>query len=204
VRKETDVPIEELSREEMNGRRILASARQLFVEHGGPDGVNMHQIAKAAEVGQATLYRRYAVMGDICIDIVKTESRPFIDELDTYLGENQGIPSLDKLDYTIARFVSFLEKKMPWLCAVSRAATDYRPLQSPLYQWMRGTCRTLYDEAAQRKEITDIDVPYTVEVLLSALHDIDFHLRAHAVSRKRIVKGLHQIFIERLKRQDES
>jgi len=204
VRNETDASTEDLSREEMNGRRILAAARELFIEHGGPEGVNMHQIAKTAEVGQATLYRRYAVMGDICLDIVKTESRPLFDEVDEHLDRHSDTPPLDKLYYAITRFVAFLEKKMPWLCAASRAATGYSPMQSSLYRWMRETCTTLYDEAARRKEITDIDVAYTVEVLLSALRDIDFNLRDRTFLKNRILKGLRQIFIERLKRQDAS
>ena len=79
---------------------------------------------------------------------------------------------------------------MPWLCAVNRAATDYRPLQSPLHQWMRKTCIALYDGASQRKELADIDVPY-----------IDFHLRDRGLLKTRIMDGLHQIFIERLKRE---
>jgi AcrR family transcriptional regulator len=200
VSKEIKDSTTELSREERNGRCILASARKLFIEHHGTDGVNMHRIAKAAGVGQATLYRRYTVIGDICIEIVNEECQPMFDELNEYLNTNSENHPLDKLYYVIERFAIFLEEKTPWLCAVSRTILGYHPMQMPLYQWMRDTCKTLLSEADQQGELSDVDIPYTVEVLLSALHDFDFHLQDHDFTTKQIVQGLHRIFIKGLKK----
>ncbi|MCY1713648.1 TetR/AcrR family transcriptional regulator [Caproiciproducens galactitolivorans] len=189
-----------LSREELNRIRILEEARRLFIEHQGPEGVNMHQIATGAGVGQATLYRRYTEMGDICIEIVTQECKPLFDELSDYLDCNSEMPPLDRLYYVIQKFAEFLKTKSPWLCAVSRAILGYRPMQTPLYQWMRDTCLSLFEEAKQGEELSaDVDIPYTVEALLSALHDIDFHLHDHGFSLERIVKGLDRIFIKGLK-----
>ncbi len=193
------VETSKLTREELNGMRILSEARKLFIENHGTEGVNMHQIAKAAGVGQATLYRRYSEIGDICIEIVKSECRPMFDELNGYLQQNQGASPLDRLHHVVERFVVFLEEKSPWLCAVSRAILGYRPMQTPLYQWMRETCLALMNEAQQREEISGVDIPYTVEALLSALHDVDLHLDGHDFDAGRIVKGLRRIFIEGLK-----
>lgn len=197
---ETKSSIPKPSREVLNGQRILAEAKQLFIEHEGPEGVNMHQIAKAAGVGQATLYRRYAEIGDLCMDVVKEECRPLFDELEKYLQANAELPPMDKLRYIIERFAGFLEDKSPWLCNVSRAILGYRPMQTPLYEWMRHACRALLSEAKQRGEITaDTDIAYTVEALLSTLHDLDLYIKNHGLTLERIVQGLHRTFIAGLK-----
>ncbi|MBA4495164.1 TetR/AcrR family transcriptional regulator [Paenactinomyces guangxiensis] len=188
-----------ISREEVNRRRILDSARKLFIEHGGVEGVNMHQIAKTAGVGQASLYRRYTEIGDICIEIVREECQPLFDEVQAYLDQSPEVAPLDRLYQVIVRFVAFLEAKIPWLCAVSRASSGHRPLQSPLYQWMRNTCRDLLNEAVERGEVSKVDVPYTVEALMATLHNIDFHMKNQGFLTERILQGVYRIFIEGLK-----
>lgn len=194
-----EIKTAKLSREELNRIRILDEARKLFIEHKGAEGVNMHQIAKGAGVGQATLYRRYTEIGDICIEIVKEECQPLFDELSDYLSRHLETPPLDRLYYVIQQFAGFLDSKSPWLCSVSRTILGYRPMQTPLYQWMRDTCISLFNEAEQSGELSDLDIPYTVEALLSALHDIDFHLHDHNFSVERIVQGLDRIFMKGLK-----
>ncbi|MBU2700123.1 AcrR family transcriptional regulator [Sporomusaceae bacterium BoRhaA] len=186
------------STDEVFRRRILESARTLFIEQG-VENVNMHQIAKMAQIGQASLYRRYTEKGDICIEVVREECQPLFEEVKAYLDQSIEVPPLDRLYQVIVKFVAFLEAKVPWLCAVSRASTEFRPLQSPLYQWMRTTCRDLLNEAVQRGEVVDVDVLYTVEALLAALHNIDFHTQDQGFLTKRILQGLRRIFIEGLK-----
>lgn len=189
----------QLCKDEVIRRRILESARMLFIEQG-VESVNMHQIAKMAEVGQASLYRRYTEKGDICMEIVLEECQPLFDEVKTFLDQSTEISFLDQLYQVIIKFVTFVETKAPWLCSVSRATSEYRPLQSPLYKWMRKTCRELLNEAVERGEVADLDVLYTVEALLTALHNIDFHIRDQGFSTKQILIGLHRIFIEGLKK----
>lgn len=189
----------QLSKDEAIRRRILESARMLFIEQG-VESVNMHQIAKMAEVGQASLYRRYTEKGDICMEIVLEECQPLFDEVKAYLDQSTDILILDRLYQVIIKFVTFMEAKLPWLCSLSRATPGYRPLQSPLYQSMRNTCRELLNEAVERGEVADVDVFYTVEVLLAALHNIDFHIRDQGFSTKQILLGLHRLFIEGLKK----
>jgi len=186
------------STDEVFRRRILESAKMLFIEQG-VENVNMHQIAKMAEVGQASLYRRYREKGDICMEIVREECQPLFEEVKVYLDQSVDMAPLDQLYQVIVKFVAFLEEKTPWLCAVSRASSGFRPLQSPLYQWMRTICRDLLNEAVQRGEVADVDVFYTVEALLAALHNLDFHIQDQGFLTKRILQGLHRIFIEGLK-----
>jgi len=187
------------STDEVFRRRILESARTLFIEQG-VENVNMHQIAKMAEVGQASLYRRYTEKGDICMEIVREECQPLFEDVKAYLDQSMEVPPLNRLYQVIEKFVAFLEAKVPWLCAVSRASSGFRPLQSPLYQWMRITCRDLLNEAIELGDVEDVDVLYTVEALLAALHNIDFHIQDQGFSTKQILQGLRRIFIEGLKK----
>jgi AcrR family transcriptional regulator len=186
------------STDEVFRRRILESAKTLFIEQG-VENVNMHQIAKMAGVGQASLYRRYTEKSDICMEIVREECQPLFEEVKVYLDHSPDVAPLDRLYQVIEKFVAFLEAKTPWLCAVSRASSGFRPLQSPLYQWMRTTCRDLLNEAVQRGDVADVDVLYTVEALLAALHNLDFHIQDQGFLTKRILQGLRRIFIDGLK-----
>lgn len=185
-------------RGETIGQRILSAARTLFIAQG-VENVNMHQIAKMAEIGQASLYRRYAEKGDICIEIVRNECQPLFDEVQTYLDCSANLPVLEQLYQVIIKFVTFIEAKAPWLCSVSRSTSGYRPLQSPLYQWMRSTCQDLLNKAVGQDEIADIDIVYTTEILLAALHNVDFHQKDQEFSTQQMLSGLHRVFIEGLK-----
>lgn len=188
-------------KDELLRRRILEAAKALFIEYG-VENVNMHQIAKMAEVGQASLYRRYKEKGDVCMDIVREECQPLFDEGKAYLVQAVDVSSLERFYQIIVIFVAFLETKSPWLCAINRATPGYRPLQSPLFNWMRDTCRNLLNEAIQEEEIGETDVLYTIEVLLSALQNIDFHAQNQSFGTERILQGLRRIFIEGLKKVD--
>lgn len=190
-----------ISKDEIIQRRILDSAKTLFIKHG-VENVNMHQIAKMAGVGQASLYRRYKEKGHICLDIVNEECQPFFDEVNLYLSQAAEAPALDKLYQIIIKFITFLEAHDSWLCAVSRATVGYRPLHAPLYQWMRNVGRKLLNDAVQQKEAENVDVVYTIEALLSALHNIDFHIQDHGFTKEQVLAGIHRIFIEGLKRMD--
>ncbi|KIL36092.1 transcriptional regulator [Gordoniibacillus kamchatkensis] len=189
-----------IPRDELNRRRILKSAKELFIENG-VENVNMHQIAKTAGVGQASLYRRYSDKGDICLEIAYEEYQSLFDEVQGFLDKNSEMGPLDRLYQIIVRYVSFLEAKVPWLCDISRASTGHRPMQSPLCQWMRKESSILLNEAVEREEVSDIDVSYTIEALLVLLHNVDYHLLDEGFTTKRVVDGLQRIFIEGLKAQ---
>ncbi|MEK5164010.1 TetR/AcrR family transcriptional regulator [Paenibacillus sp. FSL R5-0527] len=198
VNSESQSASPKIPREELNRRRILASARELFIKNG-VDKVNMHQIAKTAGVGQASLYRRYSDKGDICLEIACEEYQPLFDEVQAFLDQSPETAALDRLYHVIVRYVSFLEAKVPWLCEVGRASTGHRPLQSPLCQWMRNISRNLLNEAVEQGDVSGVDIPYTIEALLAVLHNIDYHLQDEGFTSQRVLDGLQRIFIEGLK-----
>ncbi|MGG6312758.1 TetR/AcrR family transcriptional regulator [Paenibacillus macerans] len=57
--------------------RILEAAQQLFREFG-LEGVSMYMIAKTAGIGQGSLYRRYADIGEICSDLLKENTEQLL------------------------------------------------------------------------------------------------------------------------------
>lgn len=61
--------------------RILKAARQLFHEHG-LDGVSMYMIARTAEIGQGSLYRRYADIGEIGSDLLRDNTEKLLSGLE--------------------------------------------------------------------------------------------------------------------------
>jgi AcrR family transcriptional regulator len=94
----------------------------------------MHQIAKMAKIGQASLYRRYSEKGQICMEIVSEEGQPLLGELQAYLNQSSDDSPLERLYQVIVKFIYFLEVNSPWLSNVNRASVGYCPLQSPLFK----------------------------------------------------------------------
>ena len=191
---------EKKPRKEITKRKVLNAAKELFIQKG-VESVNMHQIALTAKVGQASLYRQYNKLSDICADIVREECQVLIDNTQYYLSNtNENLSSLDKLYQVIIKFVSYLEFRVDWICEVTRASTNYRPIQSPLYQWMRKICTELLLEAVEKGEITDVDVPFTVEAILGTLNNVDEQLLHQGYSIKRILEGIENIYFNGLRK----
>lgn len=185
-------------RKRITKEKIIISAKELFIENA-VENVNMHQIAQRANIGQATLYRNYTKLSDICTDIVREECGVLIDEAREYLNnadENQA--ALEKLYQVIVYFISYIEMRVDWVCTVTRASTNYRPIQSPLYQWMRKTITELLTEADRKKEIRALDIPFTVEAILGTLNNIDDQLLYQEYTSVRILKGIKDLYIDGL------
>ncbi|MFJ9462195.1 TetR/AcrR family transcriptional regulator [Viridibacillus arvi] len=191
---------EKKTRKEITKRKVLNAAKELFIQKG-VESVNMHQIALTAKVGQASLYRQYNKLSDICADIVREECQVLIDDTQYYLSNtNENLSSLDKLYQVIIKFVSYLEFRVDWICEVTRASTNYRPIQSPLYQWMRKLCSELLLEAVENGEIFDVDVPFTVEAILGTLNNVDEQLLHQGYTINRILEGIEHIYFNGLRK----
>lgn len=193
--------LKKIPRSEITKRKVLNAAKELFIENG-VTSVNMHQIAQAAKVGQASLYRQYSRLSDICADIIREECQVLIEETQDYLNnKNKDHPLLDKLYQVIIKFVAYLEPRVNWVCEVTRASTDYRPIQSPLYQWMREICTQILIEAVEKGEIEKLDVSFTVEAILGTLNNVDEQLLHQGYSVERILLGIKSLYIDGLKKK---
>jgi AcrR family transcriptional regulator len=195
-------------------QRILGVARHLFAQQG-VEAVSMHQIALAAEIGQGTLYRRYANKGELCLDLLREQYERFGEEIATLLAQASTAPALDRLESVLAKMVLFLEEQGTMGGLVVVAGTERRDepcnesdlsrhiafQQTPWYRWLHELLAGLLTEAVERSELAALDIPYTADVMLAALHPAvyRFQRQERGFSSERIVQGLRHIYIDGVK-----
>lgn len=196
--------------------RILEVARDLFAAHG-VDAVSMHQIALAAGVGQGTLYRRYAHKGELCMDLMRERCQQFMEEIFAMLGASAASSALERLDKTLAAVIALHEEHGYWLQSI--AATGIREIPhdeadasrrfafeySPWHRWLHELFAWLFAEAVERGEIAPLDIDYTTDALLFALHPMvyRFQRQERGFTAERILQGLRHIYIEGVKKPTE-
>ena len=194
--------------------RILEVARHLFAEKG-VDAVSMHQIAKVAEVGQGTLYRRYANKGALCVDLMRDSHEHFAEEVATILTTLEKSTALKRLDAVLTILVTFIEEQGALLETVmaysmrnmrcSFMPSDHEHSFSlshdPLYHWLYELFAGLLKEAVERNELVPLDINYTVDALLATLNPItyQFQRQERGYSAERILQGLRRIYIDGIK-----
>ena len=186
-----------------NRRRILSEAERLFLEQGVAN-VAMQDIARAAGVGQGTLYRRYASKSALCLALLDDQMTAFQNEVFTNLRvmTARRVPKLDQLFWFIDALVQFAERHAPLLCAAhldtlpDAVRSAMRSSESP-FVWQRLTVAGLLQSAIDTGEIRpDIDVPMLAEALLAPTHAPVFGMlrRPEAgYTLERISAGIRQL-----------
>ena len=175
-------------------RKILAAARGLFKERG-VDAVSMHEVGRAAGVGQGTLYRRFEHKGAVCSALLGEEIEDFYEEIWERL-EAEDRPALARLAWFLDRLAGFNERNAALLGAIRDAAGGGRRVEmyrNPFYGWLRATVLALLRRAEEGEEIRPgLDLECAADTLLAALN-IDLYLyqrRELGMSRGRIVAAL--------------
>ena len=183
-----------------NRAKILETAESLFAEQG-VENVNMADIAKAANVGKGTLYRRFANKGELCLALLDTQMRDFQDGMLLRMQQlsTDGVSKLDQLDQFIDALVYFTETHSPLLCVVQReglapSSEDAR-IQLPHF-WQHMTITGLLKTAVAEGELSSsIDIDYVADAILAPLKvDIfRFQRTVRGFSLERISAGLRMI-----------
>jgi AcrR family transcriptional regulator len=183
-------------------RQILQTAQNLFSTYG-VDGVSMHQIARAAGIGQGTLYRNYTNKADLCLDMMHECSRLLDQELNRIIADPQASVQF-KLELLLSHILGFIEEKSQWLGAVQTPtcqegrSTYYR---SPIYESAHRKIRQLLDEAVLRKECTiELDTVIAADTILAAA-DPDLYLflrRGRGYSPDDIMRNLQNLYLHPL------
>lgn len=151
-----------------NRRRILATAKALFAEHGVAE-VNMADIAQAACVGKGTLYRRFANKGELCYALMDEQLTEFQNRM---LAEMQamnaaGERQLDQLLVFLAALVEFTERHMPLLSEVQNLRQNQINVALPHF-WQRMTIHGLLQTAVRSGECAeDLDLDLLADLLLA-------------------------------------
>ena len=166
-----------------NRARVLAAAAELFRSREDPRAVTMDDVARAAGVGRATLYRRYPDIVSIAEALLGEDERVLQEELlrgAPPLGP--GAPPAERLAAFYAAMVEHLDRHLPLVLAVDAGAARFTV---GAYGFWRAHVRSLLVEAA----VPDPDA--MVDVLLAPLAAEVFRFqRASGVIPAQIAEAL--------------
>ena len=198
-----DSPAERAERSDAaaNRRRILQTAEQLFAARGVNE-VNMADIAKAAKVGQGTLYRRFANKSELCLALLDTQMTDFQNSVLLKLGEMARArePQLQQLAWFLDAMVYFHERHMPLICAAARDFPIVAMGRPAAWVWEQLTVRGLLQGALRtgeiRREIAiQLDLPVYADILLAPLQPGAFEMARNVdhYSLERISAGVRLV-----------
>ena len=202
--EEVDVQRKERRDAAEHRQRILAVARELFTAQG-VDGTSMAEIARAAEVGQGTLYRRYAHKGELCFALLEDSLHRLRQDVEARIEtDRDNASALAQLEFVLMRLADFNEENAPLLGGIGDAACGERrhaAYHSPLYTWVRATAVTLLQRALAQGEVAPLDVEATVDVALAPLA-IDLYLYQRdelGITPPRISAALRRLLFDGLR-----
>lgn len=182
-------------------RRILTTARDLF-EKNKIETVTMHQIAKESGVGQGTLYRRYAHVGEVCSDLLGSTTAQFLTSLEEGLVDpTTEVTAMSQLSNTIIRIIEFIDDKATLLSAVNTMYTDKRSFylhKKPIFVRLNSLLASLITRAVQQGEIEPIDVTLTANTLLASLSPEQYlyHREILGYSKQQFAEGICRLFVK--------
>lgn len=185
-----------------NRRRVLEVARELFAERG-VERVSMHEIARAAGIGQGTLYRRYAHKGLVCMALLDEGFRRLYAGVAARLADTSE-PALTQLDFFLTTLVAFIEANAPLLGAVSDAACGERrgeDRDNPFHLWLHGTVTALLERAVATGEIPSLDIAPAADIILAPVA-IDHYLyqrQHHGYPAERILASARRVLFDGLR-----
>lgn len=153
-------------------KQILQAARSLFAEHG-VEAVSMHQIAKSIQIGQGTLYRRYANKSDLCMDLMNDTFESLMEEIRQLLEPIADKPVQERLAVVFRRLIYFSNDQLDWLNAIkiSRPCKpdDMDFFESPNYRNLNHLILSLLREAQKKDEMITLVPEFTAHMMISAM-----------------------------------
>jgi AcrR family transcriptional regulator len=168
-----------------NRARVLEAAARLFSEHDGRE-LTMEQIAQAAGVGKATLYRRYPDVPSIAVALLDEHERRLQEQLlrgDPPLGP--GAPPEERLAAFYGAMVELLDRHGHLALA---AETGDRRFRTGAYGAWAAHVRGLLAEAGLEAR------PGLVDALLAPLApDVYLHQRESGLTEEQISGDLAEL-----------
>jgi AcrR family transcriptional regulator len=185
-----------------NRQQILAAAKRLFAVQG-IESTSMQEIARAAGVGQGTLYRHFADKGDLCHALVKEDLEAFRERVGAVIADAWALPSpLARLEILIVEKIGVTEGHLPVLAAMQDAAVaSRRPFRGPFDTWVHEHIVALLDQAVAQGEVAPLDVAFTADAIVAALVPPHYRYLRYELgySSERICTGMRHLFIDRLR-----
>ncbi|MEC0229417.1 TetR/AcrR family transcriptional regulator [Paenibacillus alba] len=182
-------------------RRILTTARNLFQTHA-IETVTMHQIAKEAGVGQGTLYRRYAHIGEVCSDLLRSTTSQFIESLERSLTDPAPeIKAMSQVSNSIKLIIDFIDDKASLLSSVNMTYNDKGSFylhKKPIFIRLHNILAPLMERAVQQGEIQPLDVTLTVNTILGSLmpDQYMYHREILGYTKEQFIEGICRLFVK--------
>ncbi|OBB58303.1 TetR family transcriptional regulator [Mycobacterium sp. 852013-51886_SCH5428379] len=146
-----------------NVTRIVAAAREVFARDG--DAATLSQVAAAAGVASATLYRHFpnrrALAAAVYEDIVENEIKPAIGAL------SKDAPRESFLD-ALSRLEDVMFKQQPWLASIGDLAELTVRLLTRDRQRLNAMIRVAQETGHLRSDLTADDVATFVAMVTTA------------------------------------
>ncbi|WP_328442495.1 TetR/AcrR family transcriptional regulator [Amycolatopsis sp. NBC_00438] len=103
-----------------NRDRIVEAARaELSESNGAADDLKLHRVAKAADVGQGTLYRHFPTREHLLAEVYRFELTQLVDAVAPLLAEH---PPLEALTCWLERLVGYARVKRGVMAAIEASA----------------------------------------------------------------------------------
>ncbi|MEA5367514.1 TetR/AcrR family transcriptional regulator [Amycolatopsis sp., V23-08] len=103
-----------------NRDRIVEAARaELSESNGAAADLKLHRVAKAADVGQGTLYRHFPTREHLLAEVYRFELTQLVDAVAPLLAEH---PPLEALTGWLARLVEYARVKRGVMAAIEASA----------------------------------------------------------------------------------
>lgn len=152
----------------INRERIIVVARETLSEsNGAVDDLKLHLIAKAAGVGQGTLYRHFPTREHLLAQVYQKEILELVDAVPPLLAEH---PPLDALTRWLDRLIEYARVKRGVMASIEASA--WQELYSDHHNRLDEALGSLLDEGKRSGDVrTGVDATDVI-LLLGALSRI--------------------------------
>lgn len=123
-----------------NRELLLTTARRLFIKNG-VDNVTMSDIAKAAGVGQGTMYRHFENKLEVSLALLDEDQRD-LQQRSLAQMRQSGDPE-QNLRWFVTEVLQFVDRNSQLLCVNGAGAAS---LQTAAHWWWRQTIRGLLEQ----------------------------------------------------------
>ena len=151
-----------------NRTRILETARTLLKERP-IHAICMDELARAANVGKGTLYRRFEDRASLCRALLHEDAMKLQEDVLAGLGLPLSTPWIERAETFVCRLFDFVYTNAALLSEA--LAYDRGPdrFQHPAHTWKRDSLALYLAKAVQAKEIPPLEPELTAEFVLSSL-----------------------------------
>ncbi len=150
---------------------------------------------------------------DTSLPSMREHYERFVEEIASLLAPTATSPALERLESVLEKIVVLLEEQGAMVgpaagkdmrdgqCSESDISRHISFQRTPWYRWLHELFAGLLTEAVERGELAFLDVPYTADAILAALHPAfyRFQRQERGFSSERILQGLRHIYIDGLK-----